>query len=70
MHTCQGEQKKNLNKDKQKYLKLTFEQIQELAMKQKSGKFFFEEICPKKLKPSFSAQIARIFIFKFCHWRV
>ena len=55
--TLIGGQKVNLNTDKPQYLKLTFEQIQELAMKQKSGKFFFEEICPKKLKPSFSAQL-------------
>ena len=36
--TLIGGQKVNLNTDKPQYLKLTFEQIQELAMKQKSGK--------------------------------
>ena len=40
--TVIGGQKVDLNTDKPQYLKLTLEQIQELAMKQKSGKTFFK----------------------------
>ena len=38
--TMIGGQKVDLNTDKPQYLKLTLEQIQELAMKQKSGRIF------------------------------
>ena len=43
--TVIGGQKVDLNTDKPQYLKLTLEQIQELAMKQKSGKIFLQEKC-------------------------
>ena len=43
--TVIGGQKVDLNTDKPQYLKLTLEQIQELAMKQKSGKIFLQKKC-------------------------
>lgn len=53
--TVIGGQKVDLNTDKPQYLKLTLEQIQELAMKQKSGKTFVKEMSRKIFL--FSAQL-------------
>merc|ERR1712079_64489 len=44
-----GGQKIDLNSEKAQYLHLTFDQIQELAMKQKSGELFSSEKHEEKI---------------------